>query len=114
MKKIFLGLSLLMAGAFLTTAYAQASQNQNQTRVKFFYYPSSNIYYNESTSEYWYNSGNKWVLVKTLPGSIVIEEHPAKYTVYYNGADVWKDNDTHKTKYKIKKDGTIKVKPKDN
>lgn len=114
MKKIILGLSLILGGALLSTVYAQASQSQNQTRVKFFYYPSSNIYYNEATSEYWYNNGSQWVLVKNLPGTIVIEAHPAKYTVYYNGTDVWKDNDTHKTKYKIKKDGTIKVKPKDN
>jgi hypothetical protein len=49
--------------------------------------------------------------VKTLPSGIVLTKTP-KYTVYYNGDDVWKDNATHKKKYKGKNNGMAKTKVK--
>ena len=99
MKKILLGLMFLFAVGTAIKATAQETQ-----RVRFYYYPSSNIYYNISTGEYWYydNGTTNWVEVKTLPTTITVTKTP-RYTVYYNGPEVWKDNAVHQKKYKSKK-----------
>ena len=108
MKKIILAIALLFAvGSNVVFA-------QQPVRVKYYYYPSSNVYYNPVTNEYWYYDGGTttWMEVKTLPSGITITKMP-KYTVYYNGADVWKDNATHKKKYKVKNGAVVtKTKPK--
>jgi hypothetical protein len=94
MKKIILALSLLFIVGSTLNVSAQG-------RVKFYYYPSSNVYYNVSTGEYWYydEPAIRWVEVRTLPSNITIAKTRA-YTVYYNGRDVWKNNAVHKNKYK--------------
>jgi hypothetical protein len=99
MKKIMLGLMFLFAVGTAIKDTAQETQ-----RVRFYYYPSSNIYYNVSTGEYWYydNGTTNWVEVKTLPTTITVTKTP-RYTVYYNGPEVWKDNAVHQKKYKSKK-----------
>jgi hypothetical protein len=106
MKKIILGLVFL----FVITAASKISAQETQ-KVTFYYYPSSNVYYNVSASDYWYfDDANKaWVEVKTLPTTITVEKAP-RYTVYYNGADVWKDNAAHQKKYKVKDNGELKEK----
>jgi hypothetical protein len=83
-------------------------------RVTFYYYPSSNVYYNVSTHDYvYYDPGTTtWVTVQSLPATITFTKTP-KYTVYYNGPDVWKDNAMHKKKYKSKKT-TVKTTTKSN
>src|SRR5262245_60669233 len=107
MKKVIVMLAVLLA--FGSAMHVSAQQPQQQ-RVKFYYYPSSNVYYNDVTGEYWYYDEPtiKWVEVKTLPATITIQKTPV-YTVYYNGEDVWKDNTMHQKKYKVKK-GYIKDK----
>jgi hypothetical protein len=102
---------LLFAVVISTKASAQETQ-----KVTYYYYPSSNVYYNVSSGEYWYydDGTTNWKLVKTLPTIITLEKAP-RYTVYYNGSDVWKDNAAHLQKYKGKKGGEVKAKkPKDN
>ena len=96
MKKIIVVLALLFAFGSFKQATAQA-------RVSYYYYPSSNVYYNISTGDYWYyNPGSTaWITVRSLPSGITITRTP-RYIVYYNGKDVWKDNASHKTKYKNK------------
>jgi hypothetical protein len=98
MKKFVFAIALLFS---LTSAINGFSQEH---RVKYYYYPSSNVYYNASAGEYWYYDAPtvKWVEVKTLPATIIVEKTPA-YTVYYNGPDVWKENAMHQKKYKGKK-----------
>jgi hypothetical protein len=95
MKKIILALAVLFAFAGVQKATAQ------DQRVKFYYYPSNNVYYDVSGNQYWYYDEPtvKWMEVKTLPTTITLQKTPV-YTVYYNGSDVWKDNDKHKAKYK--------------
>jgi len=104
MKRIILALALLFALGSSTRVFAQAPQ---ETRVRFYYYPSSNIYYNPTNTEYWYydDVSATWTQVKELPSTVVVTKSP-RYTVYYNGEDVWKDNATHMKKYKGKKDET--------
>ena len=104
MKRIVLALALLLALGSSTRLIAQ------ETRVRFYYYPENNIYYNPTNSEYWYydDVSATWTQVKTLPTTIVLTKSP-RYTVYYNGEDVWKDNSMHMKKYKGKK-GEVKAK----
>lgn len=105
MKKIILAVAIL----FALGSTQKASAQQDQKKVEFYYYPSSNVYMNVSTGEYWYydEPNTKWLEVKTLPETIAIEKAPV-YTIYYNGEDVWKDNAMHQKKYK----GTKKEEPK--
>jgi len=108
MKKIMLGLMFLFAIGTAVKTSAQETQ-----RVKFYYYPSANVYQNVTTNEYWYydNATSNWVKVNTLPTTIVVEKTP-RHIVYYNGPDVWKENATHQKKYKAKKgtEGAEKMK----
>ena len=109
MKKIILGLVVLSAIAGATKVSAQETQ-----KVTFYYYPSSNVYYNVVASDYWYydDATGAWDEVKTLPATITLEKSP-RYTVYYTGKDVWKDNATHVKKYKAKGKGELKEKKPD-
>ena len=108
MKKIIFGLILLFTLGSATTLTAQETKTQ---QVKFYYYPSSNIYYNVSSEDYWYydDVSATWTQVKTLPTTITLTKTPV-YTVYYNGEEVWKENAVHMKKYKIKNNGEIKAK----
>jgi hypothetical protein len=108
MKKIIMAIALLFALGSTFSLYAQQptqQPTQQDQQVKFYYYPSSNVYFNVSTGQYWYYDEPtvKWMEVKTLPETITLEKTPV-YTVYYSGEDVWKDNATHQKKYKVKKD----------
>jgi len=106
MKKIILGLVFLFAISGASKISAQETQ-----KVTFYYYPSSNVYYNVSASDYWYydDATSAWVEVKTLPTTITLERAP-RYTVYYNGKDVWKENPEHMKRYKVKDNGQLKEK----
>jgi len=110
MKKIILGLVFLFAITAATKISAQETQ-----KVTFYYYPSANVYYNVSASDYWYfdDATKAWVEIKTLPATITLEKTP-RYTVYYNGTDVWKDNAAHMKKYKVKDNGELKEKKPEN
>ena len=110
--------ALMVGGSILMSApsFAQSTKDQTQQQqgIKFYYYPSSNVYYNTSTSEYeYYDEGSStWVTVKELPSTITLVKTPV-YTVYHNDAEVWKDNAEHLKKYKVNKEGKVKAKPKD-
>ena len=110
MKRIILALALLFALGSTTRLFAQQPK---ETRVTYYYYPSSNVYYNPANSEYWYydDVSATWTQVKELPSTIVLTKTP-RYTVYYSGEDVWKDNAVHMKKYKGKKGETKAKKDK--
>lgn len=113
MKKIILSLMLLVGLGSALQVSAQEPMKTSVTRTRYYYYPSSNVYYNPTTDEYWYydEGATTWEDVKTLPTTITLGKTP-RYTVYYNGTDVWKDNASHRTKYKVKANGVVKTKPK--
>ena len=114
MKKIILAIALLLAIGSSVSAQTTTTTTTT-TRTRYYYYPSSNVYFNPTTNEYWYydDGTTNWTLVKALPATITLGKTP-RYTVYYDGADVWKDNAAHKQKYKVKKNGELKAKkPKD-
>jgi hypothetical protein len=113
MKQIILALMLFVAFGSSMKAQEPAKVTTTTQRIRYYYYPSSNVYYNPTTGDYWYydNGTTAWVDVKTLPTTITITKTP-RYTVYYNGTDVWKDNAVHEKKYKTKSNGVVKAKPK--
>jgi hypothetical protein len=111
MKKIMIGFLLLFTIA--TKVSAQEGETQG---IKYWYYPAQNVYYNDADGNYWYYSSptQTWVTVKELPATYVLAPTDERYAVYYNGTDVWKMNKQHKTKYKVKKNGTVKNKGEKN
>jgi len=110
MKRILFGLMLLFVTATKLSAQTDVQQ------VKYWYYPSQNVYYNETSGEYWYHDATttKWVFGKQLPTSYTIVEKDTRYPIMYTGPDIWKENANHKVKYKVKKNGTVKTKIKPN
>jgi len=110
MKKVIFGLLLLFA---VTTKLS--AQTTGEAQIKYWYYPSQNVYYNDATGDYWYfdNGTTKWVSSKTLVAPYVaVLPTDTKYQIMYPSPEIWKANVNHKVKYKVKKDGTIKTKVK--
>ena len=116
MKKILIGFLMLfaLAGTLQVRAQDGTTTTTTNTKVRYWYYPSSNVYYNDATGDYWYfdTPTTTWMDVKSLPTTYVINDRSPKYQVWYNGSDVWKDNAMHLKKYKVKKDGRVKSKMK--
>jgi hypothetical protein len=119
MKKILL--SLMVFGSVLT-ASAQDSTTKTTTTTttttaphKYSYYPSNDVYFDQSTGSYWYHDkgSTTWMMTKTLPSTIMVEKTSPQFPINYTGDDPWKNNTTDVKKYKIKKNGTVKVKMKD-
>jgi hypothetical protein len=113
MKKILLGL-LLCGGILTATAQQNTTTTTTTTTHKYFYDPSSNVYFDEATGTYWYQDkgATTWTKTQTLPSTVTVvktEEHPITYT----GSDPWQNNSSDIKKYKIKKNGTVKIKTKD-
>jgi len=107
MKKFLL--SMLICG----TIVSASAQTKTTIHHRYYYYTSSNVYYDEENGSYWYwdNAASKWVSAPSLPPSITVTKSP-RYLVRYNGDDPWKNNDADRIKYKVKKNGKVKIKPK--
>ncbi|HMK04940.1 MAG TPA: hypothetical protein VK489_12140 [Ferruginibacter sp.] len=112
MKRILFGLLLI----FMVSARLSAQETVTTTNVKYWYYPSHNIYYSDVTGSYWYYDQPtvKWMEVKALPPLYKLNDRDPRYEVVYTGPDVWRANKDHRIKYKVKKDGTIKQKIKND
>lgn len=87
---------LLLVIAFVFSANAQTK------KTKFYYYPSSNVYYNTASGKYSYNNSGKWTTVATLPSNISVA-HTPRVIVYNATARVWENNSNHQAKYKAAK-----------
>lgn len=85
-------LSAIMIAAFSINAEAQ--------KRTYYYYPSSNVYYDISGRQYVFNNGGSWVTAKTLPSGIILTKGSPRVTVYHPGNDVWTGNANHVVKYK--------------
>ncbi len=92
MKKLIL--SLLIVASF-----ALANKAQAQTRLSFQYYPQSNVYYNPHNHQYAYDDNGSWTYHRTLPSNMKVERG-SYVTVYGNNNDIWRDNQSHRDKYK--------------
>ena len=107
MKKIMLAACLSFS---ICNAMAQTTTTRT-TRTKYYYYASSNVYYNPETTEYWYYDSPRtaWTEVKTLPATITVMDND-RNTIYYSGTDPYANNPADIKKYKVKRNGTVKIK----
>ena len=112
MKKILILLCFSLAMFSKNASAQQSDTSATKHQMKFYYYPSLNIYYDPTAEDYWYydESNSNWTSVKQLPSSVTLVRSP-RYLVYHNDADIWKDNAEHLKKFKVKKNGEIKTKP---
>ena len=88
MKKIFFLLILVTGFAF--SGLAQ--------QLKFYYYPSSNIYYDVSKKKYIYPANGTWNTVTVLPAKVRVGPAP-RVVVYHSSPQVWASNADHVKKY---------------
>jgi hypothetical protein len=111
MKKI---LFLMLISGSMLTASAQVTDSTTTTVHKYYYYPSSNVYFDEATGNYWYkdNTGTSWTETQTLPTTVTIEKTSPRFSLKYNGTEPWKNNAADIKKYKVKKNGVVKMKTK--
>jgi hypothetical protein len=82
---------------------------------KYFYYPSSNLYYDEVSGNYWYwdKGTSAWSMTENLPSTINFNKSAIRYPLTYTGDDPWKYNADDIKKYKSK-DGKEKIKTGDS
>ena len=91
MKKIFFALVLFCSLLSFQKAGAQ--------RLKFYYYPNSNVYYDVAHKQYIYSNNGNWTPVTTLPGGMNVVRS-RRVIVYHNTPEIWMDNPGHIKKYK--------------
>ena len=117
MKKIFL--FILISGSMLSVSAQVDTTTKTVTTTtsthKYSYYPTSNVYFDQVTGNYWYreNSNAPWTMSQTLPTTITVDK-TVEYPVTYSGNDPWKNNRGDIKKYKVKKNGVVKIKPANN
>ena len=112
MKTIFYFAAFVAATVFISNnASAQYErdwnapypQQQNDCRdnsqQSFYYYPQSNVYYNIATQQYIFPFQGTWTVAYRLPRYIWLDNQP-RYTVNYNGFDVWRENRFHAEKFR--------------
>ena len=111
MKKALL--LMLICGGMLS-ASAQTTSVTDSTTHHYYYYPSSNVYFDQASGDYWYwdKGSSQWQMNHTLPSNITVTETD-RYSIPYKGNDPWKNNAADIKKYKVKKSGKEKIKPKD-
>ena len=117
MKKILLSLVLSVS---ILSAIAQDSTTKTTTTTtttarNYSYYPANDVYFDESTGNYWYKDKGaaSWTMTQSLPATIVVEKTSPKYPIMYKGDEPWKNNSTDVKKYKTKRNGDVKIKMKD-
>jgi hypothetical protein len=91
MKKVLIVFILIVGFALTNKLQAQ--------KTKFYYYPSSNVYYNTTSGKYIYSNNGNWTTVNKLPARFAIARTPG-VIVYNSSPEVWNNNRTHITKYK--------------
>lgn len=107
---------MLICGGMLS-ASAQDTTNMptttspTTTAHKYYYYPSSNVYFDEATGNYWYkdNGAADWTQVQMLPSTITVDSI-TRVPLEYTGDEPWKDNASDIKKYKVKGNGSVKMK----
>lgn len=74
----------------------------SQAQLKFYYYPSPNVYYDVAQKQYVYQNNGNWIPVTVLPANIKTKGGP-RYIVYNQTPDIWIQNGAHIKKYKAPK-----------
>ena len=100
--------SFLLTAFMVSTALAQPAHAKAYGKHKYYYYPASNVYYDAGPRLYYYNAGPSWKSVNVLPPTFSINTGAPRYVVYYDGPEVWRDNQVHVVKYKAYKNKPMK------
>lgn len=93
----------LFALLALTIALSVGRQTQAQ-QLRYYYYPSSNVYYDIAHKTYIYPSGGAWVTRRTLPSRRAVLGGN-RVVVYSSTPEVWRNNATHLSQYRGKSAG---------
>jgi hypothetical protein len=117
MKKIILVILVVVGSVALQKASAQVNQSTTTTTTtthRYYYYPEANVYFDPDAQSYWYydQPETKWITTRNLPGTIQVKKTP-RYIVRYNGTDPYSNNAEDVKKFKIKRNGSVKVKTND-
>ena len=88
------------AAVVLVTVLSFGPQAQAQ-QLRFYYYPASNAYYDVANKTYIYPSGGSWVTRGALPSRLSVLG-TNRVVVYSATPQVWRNNATHKAKYRGK------------
>ena len=91
MKKILFAILFF----FSLTSFKEAGAQ----KLKFYYYPSSNVYYNTVDNQYVYMNNGNWVNGTALPANINVK-NSRRVIVYNPNPKVWENNSVHVKKYK--------------
>ena len=102
MKKMILSLCLFVAVALTNESFAQQ-------KLRFYYYPSANVYYDVANKQYIYLDNGTWTTVSTLPSTIAVDRK-RRVTVYSDVPQVWQYNPEHIAKYQNQPDNYPKGK----
>ena len=97
MKTLFPFIAVISTLISCSTSRSYESDYPNRSQQSFYYYPSANVYYDGGHRCYAYNNGRNWVTAAVLPSGFSIGND--RVQVYYNGSDVWRDNDRHRKAY---------------
>jgi hypothetical protein len=93
----------LFAAILLTVALA-VGQKTSAQRLRFYYYPASNVYYDVANKTYIYPSNGVWV-TRSAAASRDIVLGTNRVIVYSETPQVWRYNATHRAKYRGKSAG---------
>lgn len=76
--------------------------NSEAQKLKFYYYPASNVYYNVSKHQYAYFNNDSWVQSSNLPAGLHVAR-TNRHVVYSPSHDIWVNNGMHVKRYKAAK-----------
>ena len=105
MKKLstLFAVTLFLLAFNMQSVIAQPSHAKEYGKHKYYYYPSSNVYFDAGPGLYYYQNGNQWSGVSILPPSFSFSIGAPRVAVYHYGPQVWVDNHIHVVKYKGQK-----------
>ncbi|HEU5051903.1 MAG TPA: hypothetical protein VFT78_02255 [Hanamia sp.] len=96
-----------------TTSTSTPDNNASvQQQHDYYFYPSQNVYYDKATGNYWYKetpTSTTWTETTTLPSTITVTNEQS-YPIHYKGEEPYKNNTADLKKYKVKGNGTVKMK----
>ena len=96
-EKVFL---TFLCGSFVFINIGCSSSNASEDRLKFYYYPDKNVYYDVSRSNYLYslNGGKSWDSL-LLSNSEEAEALGKREVIFNETPDVWRKNAAHLQQY---------------
>ena len=97
MKALFPFIAMIGILTSCTSSRVSETSYSNRASQSCYYYPSANVYYDGGRSCYYYNNGRNWITASILPSGFTIGNDRVK--VFYNGPEVWRDNDRHREAY---------------